>query len=286
MSENNKNNFSEPDEKVESSNIFDDFNTDSDLLSEVQKLKEAQKKDIYYYLWSAWTILRYIMIIFIIGIFISASYIILQKNDSIRNKSFLNPVCNFLNWDISIPNELTNCSSVSYTLKNYKRKINELKLEQASVISPVITNIYQKENFTKTKEVSFLISKSSNKLDVIEILERFDSLKNEYVWIDKRKIECNDINISSEDNMISMSCEAFSRGYERQIIWYSWNKTDSNLVWTSMSVANSFLNYIEKNSTDFSLVNRQKIFSNQSITWEKSWYTSKTTFDLNLKINF
>jgi hypothetical protein len=50
MSKNNINDFSENDESLESSNIFDDFNTDSDLLSEVNKLKEEQKKDLYYYL--------------------------------------------------------------------------------------------------------------------------------------------------------------------------------------------------------------------------------------------
>jgi hypothetical protein len=36
-------------EKISSSNIFDEFSTDSSLVDEVEKLKEEAKKDMFYY---------------------------------------------------------------------------------------------------------------------------------------------------------------------------------------------------------------------------------------------
>jgi len=286
MSENLKNTQSSENESINTSNIFDEFDSDSDLLSEVQKLKDEWERDSFYYLSLATSILKSIFIILLfVNIFVGW-YNYLQSNSSLSNKTFLNPVCNLLNWNVPIPSTVSNCSSVSFTIDKYNEYIRTLKREQSEAVLPLITNIYQKENFTKTKEVSFLLDKSDNKLDVLGILERFDEMKNDYVWIDKSKIECKDLKIDSEEMILSMKCSSFSRWFERQIIWYTWEKTDADLIGTSMSIANSFLNYIEKQSSDFKILDRQRIFSNQSITWERSWYTSKTDFDLKLKINF
>ncbi len=286
MSENLKNTQSSESETINTSNIFDEFDSDSDLLSEVQKLKDESERDSYYYLSLATSILKSIFVILLfVNIFVGW-YNYLQSNDTFSDKTFLNPVCNLLNWDVPIPSSISNCSSVSFTIKKYNEYIRTLKREQSDAVLPLITNIYQKENFTKTKEVSFLLDKSENKLDVLDILERFDKIKNDYVWLDKDKIECRDLIIDSEEMIMSMKCSSFSRWFESEIIWYTWEKTDTKLVGTSMSIANSFLNYIEKQTNDFKILERQKVFSNQSVTWERSWLTSKTDFDLKLKINF
>jgi hypothetical protein len=57
------------------------------------------------------------------------------------------------------------------------------------------------------------------------------------------------------------------------------------LKWTSISIANSFLNYIEKQSTVFSIVNKQKVFRSETILWEKTNFTNKTQFNLVLNYN-
>ncbi len=295
MSENLKNTQeSENNESINTSNIFDEFDSDWDLLSEVQKLKEENERDVYYYLSIATGVLKTLFVLMLFAIIIVGSYIYLQKNDSLNNKSFLNPICNILNWWVPIPNNVNNCSSVSYTIDSYESSIKKLKQEQTEAILPLISSIYQKQNFTKTKEVSFLLDKSENKLDVLGIINEFDKLKNNYLWLEKSKIQCENLKIDSEEMILSMKCASYSMWFEREIIGFSWEKKDRDLVWTSMSIANSFLNYIEKQSKNtqddnkvytFDIIDRQKVFSNQSVTWERSGYTSKTNFDLKLKIN-
>lgn len=296
MSENFKNApESENKDSLNTSNIFDEFDSDWDLLSEVQKLKEENDRDVYYYLSLATSILKTLFVIFLFTVIILGSYIYLQKNDSLNNKSFLNPVCDILNWWVPIPGNVNNCSSVSYTIDAYESNIDDLKQNQTEAILPLISSIYQKQNFTKTKEVSFLLDKSDNKLDVLGIINEFDRLKNNYLWLEKSKIQCEDLKIDGAEMVLSMKCSSYSMWFEREIIGFSWEKKDRDLVWTSMSIANSFLNYIEKQSKNnddqdkvytFDIIDRQKVFSNQSVTWERSGYTSKTNFDLKLKINY
>jgi hypothetical protein len=55
----------------------------------------------------------------------------------------------------------------------------------------IIEKLYEVENFTKSKEVIFLLDKSSNKLKVLSILEEFDNLKNQFDNLDKEKIQCS-----------------------------------------------------------------------------------------------
>jgi hypothetical protein len=81
-----------------------------------------------------------------------------------------------------------------------------------------------------------------------------------------------------------MTCSAFSAWYEKWFKWFD-AESDNSIKWTSISIANSFLNYISKTSKIFIIEDRQKIFNSESIVWDKTDFTNKTTFSLKLKYN-
>jgi hypothetical protein len=92
-----------------------------------------------------------------------------------------------------------------------------------------------------------------------------------------------------------LTCDAYSQSYENNwIVWFSWNteKKDEYVSWTSLSLANSFLNYIEKKKdSGFTIIDKQKLFEVEPVSWDSDiWrttgYTKKTTFNIKLKINF
>ena len=272
------------DTETSSVNIFDEFATDSSLIDEVEKLKEEEKKDTYYYLSISWKILQNIFWFLFVIVFLLYWYIYIQKNDSFADKSLLDPICFVFNDStISKPEGTTYCSSISFLKKTYELNFETIKLEQSKKILENIIKIYEDSNFTKTKEVSFLLNKTTDRLSVLEVMEKFDLLKNDFWWIDKRKIQCQKIKIISELKILEMECYSYSQWYEKWIIWFSWIKNSDEIWWTSITIANSFLNYIEKNSKDFSLLERQKIFEIESVSWETNGYTNKTSFDVKLK---
>ena len=123
--------------------------------------------------------------------------------------------------------------------------------------------------------------RTESKLQALKILEEFDTLKNAFEPIEKDKILCYDIEINSE-NIFKARCEAFSAWYEDEIKGFD-GTDDFFIKWTSISIANSFLNFIEKNSDELKVLDRQKIFSSQNIIWDSTWFTNKTTFYLKLK---
>lgn len=278
MPENNN----EVKKEIESSNIFDDFAQDSSLLQEVNKLKSENNKDKFYYISKS---ARFLQTIFLILFFVFAillTYIYVQNKEDYKNSNILDPLCFvFLG---NIPNQDTYCSSITSLNNTYTTKLNTLKETQTKDILAILENLYEVENFTKTKEVIFLTDKSNNKLKVLEVLEAFDNLKNNFDKIDKQKVQCNWLIIDSKDDVLSMSCTAYSAWYEKWIKWFDW-VTDSSLKWTSISIANSFLNYISKTSDIFTIVDRQKVFRSESVLWEKTDFTNKTSFSLKLKYN-
>jgi len=274
-------------EDINSTNIFDEFATDSSLVDEVEKLKEEAKKDVFYYLSLSWKILQNLFfVLFVIGVLLF-SYIYIQKNEKFSDKAILDPICMIFSVEwLATPDNTVYCSSISFSKSYYEEKLKELKKEQSKEILHNITRIYEESNFTKTKEVSFLLNKTEDRVMILKVLEKFDALKNEFWWIDKRRVQCTDITIDTMEKTVNMTCSAFSQWYERWIIWFSWVKNSDETWGTSISIANSFLNYIEKNTKDFTLVDRQKVFSSASVSWEKNGYTNKTIFDIKLKINF
>lgn len=273
--------------EISSMNIFDEFSTDSSLVDEVEKLKEDEKKDVFYYLWLSWKILQNVFFVFFAIAIFCFIYIYIQKSDKFTDKSILDPICFIFTKEWLIPPENTiYCSSITYTKNFYEEKFATIKKEQSEKILQNITRIYEESNFTKTKEVSFLINKTEEKIFFLKVFEKFDILKNEFWWIDKRRVQCSDITIDTLDRTLYMTCSSYSQWYERWLIWFSWLKNMDETGWTSISIANSFLNYIEKNSKDFTLLDKQKVFSSTSVSWEKNGYTNKTVFDIKLKINF
>lgn len=270
-----------------SKNIFDEFSTDSSLINEIEKIKEEQQKDLFYYFSLLWKIFQKIFILFFILIILSYVYIYIQKSKSFSDSPIIDPICSlFVDWSVYLPENTTYCSSITYLKDYYSKELSTLKTEQTKKILDNIVKVYEQDNFLKTKEVTFLLNKSENKISNLDVLEKFDILKNEFSWIDKSKIQCNTIEINTNSKYLKMRCYSYSQWYEKWIIWFSWRKNYDEIWWTSISIANSFLNYIDKNSTDFTLVERQKIFTSENVVWATNWYTNKTSFDVKLKINF
>lgn len=267
---------------IDTSNIFDDFSQDSSLVEEVDKLKKENNKDKFYYLSKSAHFLQTIFWIIFFVFIILFSYIYIQNNENITDSNALDPICFIFVWDINIDD--TFCSSISSLHIKYKTSLEKAQKLQVEGIISILEKLYEIENFAKTKEVIFLTDKSINKLKVLDILEQFDNLKNDFNAVDKQKIQCNALIIDSKSSTLSMNCTAYSAWYERWFKWY--DASDDNYIkWTSISIANSFLNYITKKSDIFTVVERQKVFRSESILWEKSDFTNKTSFNLKLKYN-
>jgi hypothetical protein len=265
-------------------NIFDEFNSDNDLIEEVNKIKNENNKDFYYYLSKVSNLMQIIIILWILLIGILYVYIYIQNKvfEEKKDNQILDPFCSVLLGDIHY--DWNFCTSISTLKKDYENELSNLKKNEKESILQILEKLYKIENFTKTKEVVFLKEKTNNKLKVLELLTDFDNLKYNFDKVDKEKIECSNITIDEKKNIMSMTCSAYSAWYESWIRWFDWKNDSESLVkWTSISVANSFLNYIHLESKKFTIVNRQKVFSAERIVWDKTWFTFKTTFNLSLK---
>lgn len=269
-----------------SKNIFNDFNSDISLEAELKNIKEKESKDMFYYLNITWKFLQTFCILFFLWLSFFSAYITIQKSEDFSNQEYLDPICFLFNWDLNI--DWGACSSISYNKNLIQYELENLYKEQSKLIVSILPVVYETESFSKTKELSFLVDKSGSKLKVLDIIERFDYFKNDFTWVEKKKLQCYDLTINWKEKFLSMKCEAFSAWYTSEIIWFSWNKwsKDNYLNWTSISVANSFINFLEKNAKKYFLVvDKQKTFESQQILWQDG-YTNKTSFNLKLKINF
>lgn len=264
----------------ENKNIFSDFEAEKKL--ENNPLKK--EKDIFDTLSLTWKILQGLFVFLFLGFLVWVSYVYIQKSETFNNSEILNPICWIFNWDLQI--EWNWCSSISYNNKYLEWEIESVSKSQVKLISWILPIIYEKASFLNTKEIQFLISKSWNKLKVLDILSKFNYFKSDFVWIEKKKLQCSDYKIDATTKTLSMKCEAFSKWYTWEIIWFSWNKNikEDMVNGTSISIANSFINYLEKNWKKYFLViDRQKVFESEVVKWT-DWYTNKTSFDLKLKI--
>lgn len=270
--------------EVDSSNIFDEFESDSNLVDEVNKIKEDRDRDMFYYLTKGWQVLQVMFWAGLISTLLAFTYVSIQTNPEFRDSSVLDPFCFVFLWDLQTTSDASFCSSVAALKQTHETKLTNLKQKQANDILPVLERIYEVENFTKTKEVLFLVDKTKNKLRVLDILREFDNLKTEYDKVDKQKIQCNGISINAQENVISMKCSAYSAWYERGLRGLD-GTLQTPLKWTSVSIANSFLNYIDKTSEVFTVVDRQKMFKSENTLGEKSDFTNKTDFALKLQYN-
>lgn len=267
-------------DNIDSSNIFDEFET-WELKDEINANKSSEKRNLYDYLSIVAGIFS---VIFWLSIFLVAwvyIYVTNQENIELDDSSLFSPICGVFLGDTPNTNNNWNCASISFLESDYSQKLSKIKTEQFWEIVLLLEEIYKSENFIKSKEVVFLESITQNKLRPLVILDAFDKLKYNYDTNLQERIQCENFSISNEW-ILTASCEAFSGWYETDIKWY--DGTDGQRIsWTSISVANSFLNYIEKQSDDFIIIDRQKVFSSEWVFSEYSYITKKTSFELTLQ---
>lgn len=269
------------DEKLDTSNIFEEFSENDWLKDEVEKIIQSQNKNAYYYLKKIWIYLSTLFWLLLVTVLLVYVYVFIQEKDDLTNSGLLDPFCFIILWDVEKSKWL--CSSISSENKTYTDDVAEIKQKQLKSIYSIIESLYKIENFSKTKEIIFLTEKTDLKLPVLKILEDFDNLINEFEPIEKWKLKCFDIEINN-NYVFKARCDAYSTVFDSQIKWFDW--TDKNKVWwKSVSYANSFINYIEKKSDNFTHMSKQKIFNSASLLGETTAFTNKTTFYLELKYN-
>ncbi len=269
-------------DNIDSTNIFEEFSQDEKLKSEVKNTQKQKDKGTYYYLWIMNGILKSINIVMIFVFIVAGAYVYIQNNDEIRNIPYLDPIC-WLLIDTEFIPKGESCSSISSLNKVYWEINKSMSDKYYTKIANAIEDVYFVSNFAFSNEVLFLLDRTKNRISPLSILEKFDKLKNEFEPINKGKILCSNVKISWE-GVLSIDCNAFSSRWDRNIVWLSWkNQKNENVSGTSISIASSFINYIEKNSTDFVLINKQKEFSFTDVA-DYWWYSRKTNFKINLKL--
>lgn len=267
----------------DNSNIFDELTKDIDLENTVKKMKEESEKDIYDHLsFYSWIIksLNFLLLLFII---FALAYIFIQKSDKLNENWYLNLLCPILLWESSNFIEW-NCSSVTSFKTSLSNTLISEKKSKFDKIVTILPDAYSIWNLSKSKEVTFLLNNTTDRLKVLQIIQEFDKLKNEYDSVDKNKIKCQNILID-DDFVLNAKCSAYSSYWDESILWFDWNDKNSKVSWTSISVANSFLNYVQTKTSNFTLLSKQKNFSIESVIW--NWfYTYKTDFDIKMKYNW
>ena len=263
---------------IDSSNIFDEFET-WELKEEFRESQQKEKKGVYDYL----SVIAWFMsILFWTGLFaslIALAYIKVQENEDLTSSSILNPICTLFSWWVETPN--VNCWSISYLSSHYSQTLEELKSSQFESSLEIIEQAYKIENFIQSKEVVFLDTLTKKKVRPLEILNSFDRIKYNYDPTQTERIKCKNI-VINQDNILSAQCDAFTSHYAKDIKWF--NGIDWANIWgTSITLASSFLYYLENNASDFILLEKPKSFSIENVYFEYSDITKKTSFDLKLQ---
>ncbi len=269
-------------ENIDSTNIFEEFSQDENLKSEVKSTQVKKEKWGYYYLWVINKFFKLINTIFFLWFIIIGGYLYVQNNEAIKDISYLDPIC-FMFVDKWLLIEWESCSSISSLTKRYRELNSNLSNKYYMGIANIIEDVYYVSNFAFSKEILFLLDKTENRLLPLAILEEFDRLKNEFEPINKGKLLCTNINISW-GGVLSIDCNAFSSRWDRNIVWLSWkNQKSENVSGTSISLASSFINYLEMNARDFIIIDKQKEFTFDEVA--DYWgYSRKTNFKLTLKL--
>lgn len=268
------------DVNIDSTNIFNEFSTDEKIKKEVELKEKEKKKNIWYYILSVSNFFVFINMILLLWFIVLFWYIFIQKDKTITDANYLKPVCWFF---INDSWKYDTCWSVTSFIEDYKTKNDNLSKKDYIQNLDLIEKIYKNFKFIDSKEVNFLISKTKNKLRVLEILSEFDKIKNNFSPLNKTRILCKNIDISS-DFIINVSCSAYSWNWDSKILWYSWKNSWQDVVdWTSISVASSFINFIEKiKDPKIFILEKPKQFSYSDIV-NNDGYSRKTDFTLKLE---
>ncbi|MBW7954706.1 hypothetical protein H3C61_02750 [Candidatus Gracilibacteria bacterium] len=280
-------------------NIFKELSGNIDFGKKEVEDNEQNKKDKWYYMSLSSNILSIVnifLVFFIVGFYF---YFSVQKDSSYQNSSLIDPFC-FLVLGGNRENIDSGeyCYSVAGLTQKFNSKISELKntivlgKDKNKGLDNIFYDLYNVENFKSSKEGEFLISNKLNKLKVIDILNDFDKMKDDFLGGSVGDIKCKDIKITG-DGELTTTCETFSSTWqipdERESIGIIGSsgeigKKDDLIGGTSITLAASFLNFIEKNPNyNFELINKQKVFSSEFAG--EGAYVKKTKIDLKLKYN-
>ncbi len=267
-------------ENIDSTNIFDELSS-WNIKEEITKVNKEGEKNMYYYLWILSFFIKTINILAIISLLCFWAYYFVQNNKEFYNNTYLDPFCGLLLNSTSWMDE-TYCSSVESLIAKYETKNKELQTEYAKSILDMIWDVYSLSNFKYSRDVSFLVEKSTSRLMPIDIIGKFDAIKNKFEPIDKSKIQCSNLSILENGNF-SVSCDAYSSEWDtNNIVWFRWESWNFSLLnGTSISVAGSFINYIQTTSKDFYIISKPKSFTTETVSWYGN-YTKKTSFELEL----
>lgn len=271
--------------KEKKENIFDDFGVDDSLQKDVAKMEKKKSKDIFFYLSIVSKILQVVFLLLLFTVVAIFFYVYIQKNENLSNKSYLDPVCHFFIGDIKV--SWDSCSSIASLKNQYTKMLSDISLKQGKEIAEILPPLYVSQNLFTSKEVVFLKNKTDTKLPIINIMAKFNYIKNEFTSFERKKIRCENFNIDWAQKLLKVSCSAYTRWYESGIIGFDGDKGSKFKVnGTSISLANSFINFIDKDINNyFTVVDRQKVFEIEPYLWDDG-FTNKTNFTLTLKINF
>ena len=263
--------------QIDSTNIFEDFTWDAALDKEVKAVEEKQEKNMFYYLRISGNFLKIINLFFVLFLCMFLIYSFFQNRDSSENYGFFAPVCHLLLWDVA--NDVSGCFGINYYSWQIAWNLEETKKDQFDQITPLFQHVYELDSFTNSKEVTFLLEKTDSRLRPLQVLADFDKLKNKFEPIDKSKVVCEDI-VIRDDMTLSARCEAYSSDWDSDIT--TTDKDDKN-AWTSISIASSFIDFIENtDGSHFRVIDKQRIFDFTNVSGN-GIYTKKTNFDLNLR---
>ena len=262
--------------QIDSTNIFEDFTSDASLWADVKKQEKKKSRDIFYYLKVGWNFLKVLNLIVFLLLISFYVYSFFQNRVSSENYSFLEPVCQFILWDVS--SDVSWCYSVSGFLNKINSDRDSIKTSQFKRIEPLFQHVYTLDNFKNSKSMTFLLDRSENRLRTLDVISEFDSIKNSFESVDKSKVVCYDM-VIQDDMSLTARCDAYSSDWDSDITNADWVKRSG----TSVSIASSFIDFID-NSPDskFSVSNKQKIFQYTNVSGN-GIYTRKTNFDLNLR---
>lgn len=275
---------SEDKKKVTTDNILEVFS--KDMMNEKKKdLSDSLgwKDPVLYMSKFTWG-LKFGFFILLFFTIVLYSYGVIQNNEEADSISLLEPICFLFLWD-EVAKDYNGCASISSARMTYKDDLNAFKKVQAEKVLSILDKVYSIDNFLFTEDISFLLEKSSTKLPVIQILSEFNALKDSFEPTTKvYAIECNDMTISNNLE-VEMSCSTYSSDWsDSNIMWFNGQTTSKKISGTSISVASSFINFINKKWENFQVIETSKVYwyAGEPEEW-KERYTRKTNFDLRLK---
>jgi hypothetical protein len=265
------------DKKINTRNLFDEFEVDEETRSDINELEKAINKDLYYYVTKVWTAFKMVNYSLFLLICVFSFYIFIQNSSSnfLKDQQYLWPFCNILNWNNNFADK---CSSLALSTKKIDSYIEKLQTTYLKSMISILEKTYEIDNVQNSKEAIFIIDKYKNKNDPYAILNEFDRIKNKFTSIDKKKIQCIDIVI--KENIFKAKCSAFSTQWYDSIPWWDWDIVNT-IEWTSITLASSFINYLSKKQ-NIKLLEKQKIFDSNTYFWWGN-YTYKTDFTVKFE---